>query len=162
MVNPKVDEQSMMTYLSQFPNARLNPEAPIRPRTNAARVRAYGPGRFTSPITSQIMSNRIDTWLFLYYWIHWTLGVRYTMSPQSGSFLILPHNIYHVNFSCSKSIRILIRPTQLHTKYRYFWILVYVVRLLLSQGEYSVVQIVAVLGKYSIIYLYLTRSGTAW
>ena len=44
MVNPKVDEQSMMTYLSQFPNAKLHPNAPIRPRTNAARVRAYGPG----------------------------------------------------------------------------------------------------------------------
>ena len=44
MVNPKVDEQSMMTYLSQFPNARLNSDAPIKPRTNAARVRAYGPG----------------------------------------------------------------------------------------------------------------------
>lgn len=45
-MNPKIDEQSMMTYLSQFPNAKLNPDAPIRPRTNAARVRAYGPGEY--------------------------------------------------------------------------------------------------------------------
>lgn len=44
MVNPKVDELSMMTYLSQFPNAKLKPGAPLRPRTNPARVRAYGPG----------------------------------------------------------------------------------------------------------------------
>merc|ERR1711964_542117 len=29
MVNPKVDEMSMMTYLSQFPNCKLNPAAPI-------------------------------------------------------------------------------------------------------------------------------------
>lgn len=44
MVNPKIDELSMMTYLSQFPNAKLKPGAPLRPRTNPARVRAYGPG----------------------------------------------------------------------------------------------------------------------
>ncbi|ESO10099.1 hypothetical protein HELRODRAFT_72745 [Helobdella robusta] len=44
MCNPKVDELSMMTYLSQFPNAKLKPGAPLRPKTNPARVRAYGPG----------------------------------------------------------------------------------------------------------------------
>lgn len=44
MVNPKLDEKAMMTYLSQFPNAKLKPGAPLRPKTNPARVRAYGPG----------------------------------------------------------------------------------------------------------------------
>ncbi|XP_011298510.1 filamin-A isoform X3 [Fopius arisanus] len=49
MVNPNVDELSMMTYLSQYPHAKLKPGAPIRPRTNPnsvppPRVRAYGPG----------------------------------------------------------------------------------------------------------------------
>lgn len=44
MNNPKVDEQSMMTYLSQYPNARLKPGAPIRPKTDASRVRCYGKG----------------------------------------------------------------------------------------------------------------------
>uniref|UniRef100_A0A6E8VIS6 Calponin-homology (CH) domain-containing protein n=1 Tax=Anopheles coluzzii TaxID=1518534 RepID=A0A6E8VIS6_ANOCL len=44
MVNPNIDEQSMMTYLSQYPNAKLKPGAPLRPRTNHSRVRAYGPG----------------------------------------------------------------------------------------------------------------------
>lgn len=44
MTNPKVDEMSMMTYLSQFPNAKLKPNAPTRPRLNVARVRAWGPG----------------------------------------------------------------------------------------------------------------------
>ncbi|XP_076447622.1 filamin-A-like isoform X2 [Babylonia areolata] len=44
MTNPKVDDLSMMTYLSQFPNAKLKPGAPLRPRINPARVRAYGPG----------------------------------------------------------------------------------------------------------------------
>ncbi|XP_059165585.1 filamin-A-like isoform X3 [Physella acuta] len=44
MTNPKVDDLSMMTYLSQFPNAKLKPGAPVRPRLNPSRVRAYGPG----------------------------------------------------------------------------------------------------------------------
>lgn len=37
IVNPNVDEQSMMTYLSQYPNAKLKPGAPLRPRTNPNR-----------------------------------------------------------------------------------------------------------------------------
>lgn len=44
ITNPKVDELSMMTYLSQFPKAKLKPGAPLRPRLNPNRVRAYGPG----------------------------------------------------------------------------------------------------------------------
>ncbi|KAK0169999.1 hypothetical protein PV328_010615 [Microctonus aethiopoides] len=44
MVNPNVDELSMMTYLSQYPSAKLKPGAPLRARTNPNRVRAYGPG----------------------------------------------------------------------------------------------------------------------
>ena len=44
MNNPKVDEMSMMTYLSQFPSAKLKTGAPLRPRTNPSRVRTYGPG----------------------------------------------------------------------------------------------------------------------
>ncbi|KNC34035.1 Filamin-A, partial [Lucilia cuprina] len=34
LVNPNVDEQSMMTYLSQYPNAKLKQGAPLRPKTN--------------------------------------------------------------------------------------------------------------------------------
>lgn len=44
MVNPNCDEQSMMTYLSQYPNCKLKPGAPLRPRTNSSKVRCYGPG----------------------------------------------------------------------------------------------------------------------
>ncbi|KAL4226921.1 hypothetical protein ACF0H5_014899 [Mactra antiquata] len=44
MTNPKVDDLSMMTYLSQFPQAKLKPGAPLRPRLNAGKVRAFGPG----------------------------------------------------------------------------------------------------------------------
>jgi filamin len=44
IVNPNVDEQSMMTYLSQFPNAKLKQGAPLRPRTSPNKVRVYGPG----------------------------------------------------------------------------------------------------------------------
>ncbi|XP_054724113.1 filamin-A-like [Uloborus diversus] len=44
MVNPNVDDLSMMTYLSQYPKAELKPGAPLRPKTNPNRVRCYGPG----------------------------------------------------------------------------------------------------------------------
>ncbi|XP_044766045.1 filamin-A isoform X1 [Coccinella septempunctata] len=44
IVNPNVDEQSMMTYLSQYPNAKLKQGAPLRPRTSPNKVRVYGPG----------------------------------------------------------------------------------------------------------------------
>jgi hypothetical protein len=37
MVNPNVDELSMMTYLSQYPNAKLQPNAPLRPKANPNR-----------------------------------------------------------------------------------------------------------------------------
>ena len=39
IINPNVDEQSMMTYLSQFPNAQLQPGAPLRKKTNACKVK---------------------------------------------------------------------------------------------------------------------------
>ena len=44
ITNPNVDELSVMTYLSQFPKAVLKPGAPLRPKTNAKKVRAYGKG----------------------------------------------------------------------------------------------------------------------
>jgi filamin len=44
MKDPNVDELSMMTYLSQYPNAKIKPGAPLKPKTNPARVRCYGKG----------------------------------------------------------------------------------------------------------------------
>lgn len=44
MVNPKIDELSMMTYLSQYPNAKIAKNAPLKQTTNASRVRCYGKG----------------------------------------------------------------------------------------------------------------------
>lgn len=38
MVNPAVDDLSMMTYLSAFPKAKLKPGAPLRPKSNAKKV----------------------------------------------------------------------------------------------------------------------------
>ena len=38
IVNPNVDEQSMLTYLSQFPNAKLKFGAPLRKKTNIHKV----------------------------------------------------------------------------------------------------------------------------
>ena len=39
MISSDVDELSMITYLAQFPQAKLKPGAPLR-----ARVKTYGPG----------------------------------------------------------------------------------------------------------------------
>uniref|UniRef100_A0ABD2W3Y9 Calponin-homology (CH) domain-containing protein n=1 Tax=Trichogramma kaykai TaxID=54128 RepID=A0ABD2W3Y9_9HYME len=67
MVNPNVDEMSMMTYLSQYPNAKLKSGAPLRPRTNPnsvppPRVRAYGPGiEPTGPITGAPANFYVET-----------------------------------------------------------------------------------------------------
>ncbi|KAJ4921025.1 hypothetical protein JOQ06_007930 [Pogonophryne albipinna] len=45
IVDPNVDEHSVMTYLSQFPKSRLKPGAPLRAKTlHPKRARAYGPG----------------------------------------------------------------------------------------------------------------------
>lgn len=44
MIDPKVDELSMMTYLSQYPNAKLKPGAPLKPKVNVSRIRCHGKG----------------------------------------------------------------------------------------------------------------------
>ncbi|KAA3679014.1 filamin [Paragonimus westermani] len=44
IINPRVDEKAMMTYLSQFPSAKLKEGAPLRPKSTPELVRAYGPG----------------------------------------------------------------------------------------------------------------------
>ena len=44
MVNPYVDELSMMTYLSQFPEAELKDGAPIGAATDITKVKVSGPG----------------------------------------------------------------------------------------------------------------------
>ena len=44
MVNPNIDELSMMTYLSQFLTAKLKPGAPLKPVGNPSYVKVSGPG----------------------------------------------------------------------------------------------------------------------
>lgn len=45
MINPKVDELSVMTYVSYFPEAKLKPGAPLKPRVHpSTKVSAKGPG----------------------------------------------------------------------------------------------------------------------
>uniref|UniRef100_A0A3Q1AZC9 Calponin-homology (CH) domain-containing protein n=1 Tax=Amphiprion ocellaris TaxID=80972 RepID=A0A3Q1AZC9_AMPOC len=45
IVDPDVDEHSVMTYLSQFPKAKLKPGAPLRPKQLFPdKAKAYGPG----------------------------------------------------------------------------------------------------------------------
>ncbi|XP_071633415.1 filamin-like isoform X4 [Temnothorax longispinosus] len=62
MVNPNIDEMSMMTYLSQYPSAKLKSGAPLRARTNPNRVRAYGPGiEPTGPIVGAPANFTVET-----------------------------------------------------------------------------------------------------
>uniref|UniRef100_A0A8C7DPW4 Filamin C n=1 Tax=Oncorhynchus kisutch TaxID=8019 RepID=A0A8C7DPW4_ONCKI len=45
IVDPNVDEHSVMTYLSQFPKSKLKPGAPLRSKTlHPKKAKAYGPG----------------------------------------------------------------------------------------------------------------------
>lgn len=60
MCNRKVDELSMMTYLSQFPCAKLKENAPLRAavgEANPARVRCYGPGLQPSGVCAGAETN---------------------------------------------------------------------------------------------------------
>ncbi|KAF7274400.1 hypothetical protein GWI33_012941 [Rhynchophorus ferrugineus] len=67
IVNPNIDEQSMMTYLSQYPNAKLKQGAPLRPRTSPnkippPRVRVYGPGiEPTGPVVGATVNFTVET-----------------------------------------------------------------------------------------------------
>uniref|UniRef100_A0A4W5PGZ9 Filamin C n=1 Tax=Hucho hucho TaxID=62062 RepID=A0A4W5PGZ9_9TELE len=47
IVDPEVDEQSVMTYLSQFPKSKLKPGAPLKPKgvqLYPKKAKSYGPG----------------------------------------------------------------------------------------------------------------------
>jgi filamin len=48
LIDPNVDELSVMTYLSQYPNAKLKSDAPLRkrgePKPSKVTGKAYGPG----------------------------------------------------------------------------------------------------------------------
>ncbi|XP_078037195.1 filamin A protein cher isoform X5 [Augochlora pura] len=47
MISPNIDELSMMTYLSQYPHAKLKEGAPLKQRTGPerdGRAKVYGPG----------------------------------------------------------------------------------------------------------------------
>uniref|UniRef100_H3C4Z4 Filamin A n=1 Tax=Tetraodon nigroviridis TaxID=99883 RepID=H3C4Z4_TETNG len=59
IVDPNVDEHSVMTYLSQFPKAKLKPGAPLRPKLNPKKARAYGPG--VEPVGNVVMKKTVFT-----------------------------------------------------------------------------------------------------
>lgn len=61
MTNPKVDDLAMMTYLSQFPNAKLKTDAPKKAKTNPNRVRCYGPGLQPGNVTGAQTSFTVET-----------------------------------------------------------------------------------------------------
>ncbi|XP_060713588.1 filamin-B isoform X1 [Tachysurus vachellii] len=59
IIDPGVDEQSVMTYLSQFPKAKLKPGAPLKPKLNPKKARAYGPG--IEPVGNRVMQPAMFT-----------------------------------------------------------------------------------------------------
>ncbi|XP_062316362.1 filamin-A isoform X1 [Osmerus eperlanus] len=59
IVDPNVDEHSVMTYLSQFPKSKLKPGAPLRPKLNPKKARAYGPG--VEPMGNVVMKKAVFT-----------------------------------------------------------------------------------------------------
>ncbi|XP_053530109.1 filamin-B isoform X2 [Ictalurus punctatus] len=59
IIDPSVDEQSVMTYLSQFPKAKLKPGAPLKPKLNPKKARAYGPG--IEPVGNRVMQPAMFT-----------------------------------------------------------------------------------------------------
>ncbi|XP_006631014.2 filamin-B isoform X2 [Lepisosteus oculatus] len=59
IIDPNVDEHSVMTYLSQFPKAKLKPGAPLKPKLNPKKARAYGPG--IEPVGNRAMRPAVFT-----------------------------------------------------------------------------------------------------
>ncbi|KAI1892164.1 hypothetical protein AGOR_G00130450 [Albula goreensis] len=59
IVDPNVDEHSVMTYLSQFPKAKLKPGAPLRSKLDPKKARAYGPG--IEPTGNMVMKKAVFT-----------------------------------------------------------------------------------------------------
>lgn len=63
-MDPNVDEHSVMTYLSQFPKAKLKPGAPVRSKQlNPKKAIAYGPGMCRDPLAvlpRQLGAARMD------------------------------------------------------------------------------------------------------
>ena len=66
IMDPSVDEQSVMTYLSQFPKAKLKPGAPLKPKLNPKKARAYGPGTHTK---TEKQNGLIEHTLFIVHYI---------------------------------------------------------------------------------------------
>lgn len=60
MIDSKVDERSVMTYLAQYPNAKLRQDAPINKPMDSKRCRAYGPGLERATV-GQPASFKVDT-----------------------------------------------------------------------------------------------------
>ncbi|XP_023620774.1 filamin-B isoform X2 [Myotis lucifugus] len=62
IIHPDVDEHSVMTYLSQFPKAKLKPGAPLKPKLNPKKARAYGRGiEPTGNMVKQLAKFTVDT-----------------------------------------------------------------------------------------------------
>ncbi|KAM6979784.1 LOW QUALITY PROTEIN: filamin B a [Aplochiton taeniatus] len=58
IIDPSVDEQSVMTYLSQFPKAKLKPGARSNPN-QPKKARAYGPG--IEPVGNRVLRPAVFT-----------------------------------------------------------------------------------------------------
>ena len=61
IVNPKIDSLSVITYVSQFPEAKLKEGAPLKETGDAAKVKAYGDGLKAEGLTT----NDVDAEFFV-------------------------------------------------------------------------------------------------
>ncbi|XP_044539408.1 filamin-B-like, partial [Gracilinanus agilis] len=71
IIHPNVDEHSVMTYLSQFPKAKLKPGAPLKPKLNPKKARAYGRGEDPGSLASSCRFRNVsnfgwELWLSLF------------------------------------------------------------------------------------------------
>lgn len=62
LIGGKFNEQSLITYLSQFPNAKLRSGAPLRVKRYSNKIVAYGPGiEPTGPIVGAPANFTVET-----------------------------------------------------------------------------------------------------
>lgn len=81
-----MDEQSVMTYLSQFPKAKLKPGAPLKPKLNPKKARAYGPGTAALPEPGRFGSDAYRTVKFNVGLIHFLRKLEASQeSNKNGS-----------------------------------------------------------------------------
>jgi len=58
-----------MTYLSQFPKAKLKPGAPLKPKLNPKKARAYGRGKNSVSLSCTERFNSSESWVGFFAYV---------------------------------------------------------------------------------------------